>query len=165
MPSVTVHLVGAALAAVIAGCGAPGSPAAPPPVPEVRDDPPVDLIASAQALFDQYELAITAGHREALPTFYHPDGAVRVINGIKQRLSYDALRRGYVESWTPPAFFAWDRLTFDPVAANQVLVTGWFRIYRTGRTDTTRVTYAALVATVDSGVAIVFEHETERPTR
>jgi hypothetical protein len=47
----------------------------------------------------------------------------------------------------------------------RVLVTGGFRWQRSGQTDTSRFVYAALRQSADSGMATIFEHETERTHR
>lgn len=51
------------------------------------------------------------------------------------------------------------------ISAGQVVVTGGLRWQTAGKPDTARYIYAALVVAVDSGMAIVFEHETLRPPR
>jgi hypothetical protein len=63
----------------------------------------------------------------------------------------------------PPACFAWDSLTFDSLAPGEVIVTGGFRWQSPGQADTLRFIYAALLLAHDSGLGIVFEHETLRP--
>lgn len=127
------------------------------------DGPPAHLKASARELFAQYEVAIKMGQRDAIARFYHVDGAVRVINGTTSRMSRAQLDSVYRTRWTPPAFFAWDALAYDSLDPGTVLVTGGFRWARPGGSDTANYLYAAILQTVDSGLAIRFEHETLRP--
>lgn len=68
------------------------------------------------------------------------------------------MRQRYLNEWAAPQFFAWDSLRFDSLSTSQVLVTGGFRWQAQGQPDTTRFIYAAVLAAVDSGLAIVFEH-------
>jgi hypothetical protein len=131
----------------------------------IVDGPPADLKASAQEFFAQYEAAIKAPRREAIAGFYHIEGAIRVLNGTTSRLSRPQLDSEYRTAWTPPAFFAWEELSYDSLDPGTVIVTGGFRWARLGTTDTLRYLYAAVVQAVDSGMAIRFEHETLRPSR
>lgn len=125
--------------------------------------PPADLKASAQELFARYEGAIESHRREAIAAFYQVEGAVRVINGNTTRMSRAQLDGYYRTAWTPPAFFAWEELSYDSLDPRTVLVTGGFRWARGGTTDTARYLYAAILQPADSGLAIRFEHETLRP--
>jgi hypothetical protein len=127
------------------------------------DGPPANLKASAEQLYIQYEAALKAQRRESLAGFYHVDGAVRVINGTTSRMSRSQLDSVYRTSWVPPAFFAWEQLSYDSLDPGTVLVTGGFRWTRAGAVDTMRYLYAAVLQAVDSGIAIRFEHETIRP--
>lgn len=128
-----------------------------------RDGSPVDWRASASAFYDAYGSALSTPHREAIASFYHPDGALRVLNGHASRQTRAAIDSSYRGSWSPPTFFAWDALAFDSIAPGEVLVTGGFRWQSAGQPDTTKFVYAALLEVVDSGMAIRFEHETARP--
>ena len=129
------------------------------------DGPPADLAASARELFARYESAIVTPHREAIASFYHPDGAIRVINGTTSRMSRAQLDSVYRTTWTPPGYFAWEALSYDSLDVGTVLVTGGFRWASAGASDTARYLYAAVLQATDSGLAIRFEHETSRPGR
>lgn len=128
-----------------------------------RLDLPGDLRASAATLYDSYTTALTEGRPEALSSFYHPDGAIRVINGFARRATRAGLDSSYRSGWSPPAFFAWDSLAFDSIAPGQVIVTGTFRWVEQGKRDTTHWLYAALLQGIESGLSIRFEHETLKP--
>lgn len=84
---------------------------------------------------------------------------------MARRFTRAELRSKYLDSWSPPAFFAWEGLHFDSIGPGEVIVTGGFRWQSTGQMDTVPYIYAALLVAVDSGMAIVFEHETLRPPR
>ncbi|HET9512829.1 MAG TPA: hypothetical protein VFO95_02790 [Gemmatimonadales bacterium] len=127
-------------------------------------DQPADLKATAAALYDSYTTALTEGRPEALSGYYHPDGAIRVINGSTRRATRAGLDSSYRSGWNPPAFFAWDSLTFDSIAPGKVIVTGTFRWVEQGKRDTTHWLYAALLQAAQSGLAIRFEHETLKPS-
>ncbi|HEU4799458.1 MAG TPA: hypothetical protein VFS94_02375 [Gemmatimonadales bacterium] len=124
-----------------------------------------DLRASAAALYEAYGSALATPRREAIAGFYHADGALIVFNGKARRQTQAELRSRYGQSWTPPAYFTWDELRFDSIGPGEVLVTGGFKWQSTGQRDTVPYIYAALLAADDSGLAIVFEHETLRPGR
>lgn len=127
------------------------------------NSPPADLRVAAAAMYEAYGSAIATPRRGALAGFYHYNGAIRVLNGITRRLTRAAIDANYKNSWSPPTFFAWDGLVFDSVAPGEVIVTGGFRWQGVGQRDTVPYVYAALLVAVDSGLAIVFEHETVRP--
>jgi hypothetical protein len=127
------------------------------------DGPPADLKASAATMYEAYGSALATPRRGAIAGFYHQDGALLVFNGDASRLSRDELKLRYQGSWSPPAFFAWDALVFDSIGPGEVIVTGGFRWQSVGQLDTVPYIYAALLVAVDSGLAIVFEHETVRP--
>ena len=132
-----------------------------PPAPATpTDGPPGDLVASATRFFDAYGNAVREGRSDALAGFYVPSGAVRVLNGQRQRLTRSALDSMYRGGWQAPGYFAWENLEFDSLDAERVIVTGFFRWQTRGSADTSRYTYAALLQTADSGLAIRFEHET-----
>ena len=136
-----------------------------PALAQSLDGPPADLKASAAELYAAYGAAIAQPRREAIASFYHHDGALVVLNGVTRRLSRPDLEAKYRGSWTPPAYFAWEGLRFDSIDPGSVIVTGGFRWQSPGQPDTTRYLYAALVVAGDSGMAILFEHETLRPGR
>jgi hypothetical protein len=131
--------------------------------PLLVDGPPADLKASAASLYEQYGAALAAARRGALAAFYHHEGALVVLNGVARRHSREQLNRKYLNAWTPPTYFAWEDMAFDSISPSQVLVTGGFQWQASEQQDTTRYIYAALLVAVDSGMAIVFEHETKRP--
>ncbi len=126
--------------------------------------PPTDLEAAAAALYEAYGSALATPRRGAIAGFYHQDGALVVLNGVSRRLTRAELEAKYQGAWSPPAFFAWDALAFDPIGPAEVIVTGGFRWQSAGRPDTVPYIYAALLVAVDSGLAIIFEHETLRPS-
>ena len=127
------------------------------------DGPPDDLKASAAALYEAYGSALATPRRGDIAGFYHYDGALRVFNGVARRVTRAELQSQYQGYWSPPAFFAWEGLAFDSIGPGQVIVTGGFRWQSAGQQDTVPYIYAALLVAVDSGMAIVFEHETLRP--
>ncbi len=133
---------------------APGSP---------PDGMPADLKARAAAFYEAYGSALATPRRGDLAGFYHQDGALIVFNGEARRSTRAELQSRYQGSWSPPAFFAWDGLTFDSIGPGEVIVTGGFRWQGAGQRDTVPYVYAALLVAADSGLAIVFEHETLRP--
>jgi hypothetical protein len=132
-------------------------------VPAPATEPPIDLQAAAAAHYEGYGQALATGERSAIPGFYHPDGALIVFNGDPQRVSQAELRERYEEAWIPPAWFTWEDLRFVSLGADQLIVTGGFRWLTAGQADTTRFIYAAILVASDSGMGIIFEHETLRP--
>jgi hypothetical protein len=131
--------------------------------PLLTDGPPADLKASAASLYEQYGAALAAARRGVLSSFYHHEGALVVLNGVARRHSREELNHTYLNTWTPPTYFAWEDLAFDSISPWQVLVTGGFQWQAPEQQDTARYVYAALLVAVDSGMTIVFEHETKRP--
>lgn len=157
-PLTNRHTTALILLALLAMACAPRSSPAP-----LLGGPPADLKAGAATLYQAYGVALTTPHRNAIAGFYHHEGAVVVLDGVSRRLSRADLQRKYEGAWSPPAFFAWDALTFDSIGPGEVIVTGGFRWQGAGQRDTVPYIYAALLVAVDSGLAIVFEHETRRP--
>lgn len=131
------------------------------PVPAAA--PPIDLQAAAAAHYEGYGQALATGQRSAIPGFYHPDGALIVFNGEPQRVSQAELRERYEVAWIPPAWFAWEDLRFVSLGADKLIVTGGFRWLTAGKADTARFIYAAVLVASDTGMTIIFEHETLRP--
>jgi hypothetical protein len=153
-----IVILSAVLLISVLGC-------APEPAPSLPDSAPVDLKGSAAELYERYGEAVRTSRREELPLFYHPAGALRVINGNTRRLTRQGLDSMYGSTWTAPAFFAWEELEYDSIAPGQVVVTGGFRWAAAATPDTARWLYAALLEAVDSGLVIRFEHETPRPAQ
>lgn len=116
-------------------------------------------------MYRAYGEALTTPRPEALSGFYHPEGALIVLNGVATRPTRQQIDARYRTAWTAPAFFAWDSLAFDSIAPGQLMVTGNLRWQSRGQLDTSRVIYAALLVAVDTGLAIRFEHETVVPAR
>ena len=145
-------------AALLQGCASPA------PAKQV-DRTSSDLGARAAAVFQGYARAITTPHRDSIAGFYHPRGALRVINGVTLRVSRTALDSSYRGPWSPPAYFTFDSLAFDSIAPGQVIVTGEFRWQSKGQPDTVRYLYAGLLEAVGSELFIRFEHETASPRR
>jgi hypothetical protein len=149
---------------VLAGAGAMCAPGA-ARGSIMTDGPPPDLIAATRSHYERYGVALADAQRGSIAGFYHHDGAVIVFNGVRRKQTRDELRRRYLTSWNPPAYFAWEGLVFDSLSTTEVLVTGGFLWQAAGQRDTSRFIYAALVVAIDSGMAITFEHETARPPR
>lgn len=124
---------------------------------------PADLGAQAEQMYRAYGEALTTPRPELLSGFYHPDGALIVLDGVAGRYTRQEIDTRYRTAWTAPAFFAWDSLAFDSIGPGQLLVTGNLRWQSKGQPDTSRVIYAALLVAADSGLAIRFEHETIVP--
>jgi hypothetical protein len=135
----------------------------PPAASDRASAGPADLRAAAERMYQAYGDALTTPRPELLGSFYHPDGALIVLNGIARRSSRDEIDTRYRTAWNAPAFFAWDSLAFDSIGPGQLMVTGNLRWQSQGQRDTSRVIYAALLAVVDTGLAIRFEHETVVP--
>ncbi len=129
----------------------------------MRNASSADLRSRAAALYQSYGSALATPRRGAIAGFYHPDGAIVVLNGVARRVSRAELQSKYQGSWSPPAFFAWEGLSFDSIGPGEVMVTGGFRWQSAGQRDTVPYIYAAFLVAADSGMAIVFEHETLRP--
>lgn len=134
-----------------------------PGVPAQAGGPAADLKGAAAEHYEAYGQALAGAQRSAIATFYHPDGALIVFNGEARRQSRADLQGEYEGAWSPPAYFAWENLAFDLLAPGEVIVTGGFKWQSVGAPDTLRFIYAAVLVARDSGLGIVFEHETLRP--
>ena len=132
-------------------------------VPAPATEPLIDLQAAAAAHYEDYGQALATGQRSVIPGFYHPDGALIVFNGDPRSATQSELRERYEGAWVPPAWFAWEDLRFVSLGADKLIVTGGFRLLTAGEADTTRFIYAAVLVASDSGMGIIFEHETLRP--
>ncbi|SRR5713101_1311495 len=133
--------------------------------PRSTDRPSEDLLRSAAQFYEAYSQDARTHKREKLAQYYAPSGAVIVLAGQRRFYSRAAIDSFYRGPWQGPAYFAWDTLAFDLLSPDLVLVTGRFRWLATGATDTTQYIYAAILQTVDSGLAIRVEHETPAPSR
>ena len=122
-------------------------------------------IDDVRQFYAAYEAALRAHRRDTLPQFYHPAGALIVLNGGRMALSPSQIDSTYRGPWEGPAFFSFDNLQFHVMSPAQVVVTGGFRWLRPQSADTSRYVYLALVDRVPAGLRIRVEHETEHPNR
>jgi ketosteroid isomerase-like protein len=132
--------------------------------PGHEDVPSHGEITGAPELYASYAAALRAHRRDTLASFYHPDGATIVLNGVRRmptNAGIDSTYRG--AGWQGPAFFAFDSLRFEPIAPRSVLVTGGFRWLPAQSSDTLRYVYLAILDRTPDGLRIRVEHETERP--
>src|SRR5687768_1867143 len=113
--------------------------------------------------YSAYEAALKSHRRDTLSQFYHPAGALIVLNGGRMALSHARIDSTYRGAWEGPAFFSFDDLQFHVMSPVQIVVTGGFRWLRPQSADTTRYVYLALVDRGPTGLRIRVEHETERP--
>jgi hypothetical protein len=118
------------------------------------------LTSAAAAFIQIYGATVAAARRDTLAQFYHPDGAILVVDGQRSRLTRAGLDSLYRGPWIPPIFFAWDSLTYDQLGPSQVMATGSFRWQDPGQADTSRYVYAVLLETAGDRLAIRLEHET-----
>lgn len=109
-----------------------------------------------------YETALRTHRRDSLATFYHPAGALIVLNGVRMELTNAQISANYRGAWNGPAFFSFDSLRFHPLTSAQVVVTGGFTWLPPQSTDTARYIYMAVVDRTGNGPKIRVEHETER---
>lgn len=120
--------------------------------------------SDAKTFYDAYATALRAHRRDTLARFYHPAGALIVLDGMRLSLTnagIDSLYRG--PNWEGPAFFAFDSLRFDAQGADRLLVTGGFRWREAMSSDTVRYIYLSLLERTPGGLKIRVEHETVRP--
>ena len=133
-----------------------------PPVRVVNDPTPLSL-STARAMYESYAAALRRHRRDELASFYHPDGATIVFDGVRRVSTHAAIASRYRGDWQGPAFFAFDSLHFQPLDASHVLVTGGFRWLSAQSTDTTPYVYLAMLENTAAGQKIRIEHETRRP--
>lgn len=125
-------------------------------------DPP-RAIAGLREFYAAYESALKAHRRDTLARFYHPSGALIVVDGSRMSPTHAGIDSIYRGSWQGPAFFAFDSLHFDAVGPAMVAVTGGFRWLPPQSADTARFIYFALLDRTAGGLRIRVEHETQRP--
>jgi hypothetical protein len=126
--------------------------------------PAPDLIYAAKAHYAAYGRALSEARREQIATFYDPQGALIIFNGVPGEVSREALDARYRGPWRPPAYFRFDTLGFRQLGTDRVLVTGGFLWQSPGQADTSHFQYTAVLVTADSGLAITFEQETRWPS-
>jgi hypothetical protein len=151
----TLRLAG--VVCVVLGCVSPASGQ------ETRNP---EALAGVREFFAAYESALKAHRRDTLAHFYHPGGALIVLNGTRMTLTLagiDSLYRG--PGWQGPVFFSFDSLRFEAIAPAQVVVTGGFRWLQAQSADTGRYVYLAIVDRTTGGLKIRVEHETDLPKR
>ncbi len=119
--------------------------------------------ADARAFYRQYEHALKAHRGDTLAQFYHPDGALLVLNGTRIRQTHAGIDSVYRSSWRGPVFFAFDSLHFEPLNSAQVLVTGRFRWLNAQSPDTGNYAYLSILDRTAAGLRIRVEHETQLP--
>ena len=133
--------------------------AASPPRPASTQFPDAD----ARTFYRHYESALKGHRRDTLAHFYHPYGALFILNGERIRDTRVAIDSMYRTQWQGPVFFSFDSLQFEPLNPAQILVTGRFRWLRAQSPDTGRYVYLSILDRTPSGLKIRVEHETELP--
>ena len=83
-----------------------------------------DLVASARAFMADYGRDLRAADREAVAGRYDPRGVYFVMRGTLTLVPRDSVRAMYRGPWRPPSSFEWHDLTFEPVGADAMVVTG-----------------------------------------
>jgi hypothetical protein len=121
--------------------------------------------SAARSFYDVYESALKAHRRDTLAQFYHPDGAIVVLNGSRMHATHAGIDSVYRGGWQGPRFFAFDSLRFQPLGAQHVLVTGGFRWLASQSSDTSHYIYLSILERSPNGLRIRVEHETKRPAQ
>jgi hypothetical protein len=101
---------------------------------------------------------LRAGRRQAIVNRYDKRGAFRVGEGEKLLESLEMIRAAYLTQWTPPKFFEWRNLSFEPLSSDAVLVIGLFD-WGTGNGRSASFSYTALLNRQDGSLKIRLEDE------
>ena len=124
---------------------------------------PASPQAGAREFYAAYESALKLHRRDTLARFYHPSGALIVVNGSRMAPSNAGIDSVYRGPWEGPTFFAFDSLHFDALDSASIAVSGRFRWLPRSSVDTARYHYFALLTRTPAGWKIRVEHETELP--
>ena len=119
--------------------------------------------SAAREFYQRYEASLKAHRGDTIAQFYHSDGALIILNGVREHQTNAGLDSIYRLQWRGPVFFAFDSLRFEPLGAERVLVTGGFRWLRSQAQDTGRFAYLSVLERTQSGLKIRVEHETRLP--
>lgn len=93
---------------------------------EVSTFPPAPIETEARGFMDDYADDLRSGRRQALANRYDKRGAYRVGEGRKILETMESIRSNYMSKWAAPASFAWRDLSFEPLGADAIVVTGFF---------------------------------------
>jgi hypothetical protein len=118
---------------------------------------------AAREFYQRYEASLKAHRGDTIAAFYHSDGALIILNGVRAHRTNAGLDSIYRLQWRGPVFFAFDSLRFEPLGTQRVLVTGGFRWLRSQSPDTGRFAYLSVLERTASGLRIRVEHETRLP--
>ncbi len=95
------------------------------PDPSIAQDSDSTL-SEARTFMAEYGAALLAGGRDRIGNLYHPDGAYIASTEFRFHASLDAIRRRYLERWSPPDHFEWCDLRYDVLSPDVVNVPGYF---------------------------------------
>lgn len=93
---------------------------------DVSPFPPAPIETEARDFMDDYADDLRSGRRESIADRYDRRGAYRVGEGHKTLETMESIRSNYLSRWAPPASFAWRDLSFEPLGADAIVVTGFF---------------------------------------
>jgi hypothetical protein len=122
---------------------------------------PDALVADARAFMEQYALDLRSAARSAIAERYDPRGAFIVGQGEKRFLPRDSIRAHYLGTWRPPASFAFDDLSYEPVGPEAIMVVGRFRWRAAGGPEMI-YSYTGLLVRVEGKLRIRLEDESQQ---
>jgi hypothetical protein len=133
-------------APLLASCAA-GLPSSRPAIEE-----------EARAFMAGYESEMRERNGDALAARYHRQGAYWLLQGRKRFLEHDSIVRYFRETWSAPAEFRWDDLSFEVLGRDAVVVVGTMRFDDTDSRSAIG-SYTALLVREDGVLRIRVEDE------
>ena len=130
---------------------------------DVSAYPPAPIETEARDFMDDYADDLRSGRRQSIADRYDKRGAYRVGEGQKVLETLESIRASYMRGWAPPATFAWRDLSFEPLGADAVVVTGLFD-WGTATGKNLAFSYTGLLVRQDGELRIRLEDESAART-
>lgn len=112
----------------------------------------------ARGFMAGYESEMRERNGEALAARYHRQGAYWLLHGRKRFLEHDSIVGYFRETWSAPAEFRWDDLSFEVLGRDAVVVVGTMR-FDDADSRSAIGSYTALLVREDGVLRIRVEDE------
>lgn len=119
------------------------------------------IVAEARAFMARYADDLIQGNRAAVAARYDRNGAWHVGPTGAELESWDKIDSRYRRRWSPPSSFEWQRLAYEQVGLDSVLVVGGFHWWPLKKADSPPLVYSytALLVRRDGELRIRLENE------
>lgn len=119
------------------------------------------MLADAKSFMASYAEDLQAAKRDAIVNRYDARGFYRLGEGRKAFVSYEELKKQYMERWRPPVAMAWRDLSYEVIGTEGVLVMGLLD-WETSPENKTTFSYTGMLTYQDGVLKLRLEDESRR---